>query len=636
MGKTRLAVEVGLGVAPAWADGVWLVDLSPVADGRLVAVAVSEAVGAPPGDGADDRAAIVAHLASRQALVILDNCEHVLSAAGELVAMLMARCEHVGVLATSRVPLMLPSEVLWRIEPLALAEDAVRLFVDRACSRVPGFTLSTSDEAIVVEICRHLDGMPLAIELAAARLSVLSPSEILQGLQQRFRLLRTNDPTAAPRQRSVQALLDWSRALLTPAEQLVMGRLSVFRAAFDLEAAAAAAGFGTIEPVDVADVVWSLADDSLLVVDRAGGETRYRMLETIRAYAADRLDDTGDAPATRQRLADYYLANYPWRKVTSTAALSSLSMEADTVAALVDDLLDDGKDDDALALARILAVVRFSRGQLVAAFDGLERAILRAGAGSSMLARAHLGAHLVAASLGRLDVAEGHLEQARRLVAEHGPYDRWGHMSLARAQAATALRGGSPDDIAWAADCLRAELEADLTDDERADIRVSLGEVEGDLGQTDAVPVLTEAVEVLRRFVPDGNLAACLCSLAEQELRAGDAAAAARHQQESMYLAAEVGFPLPIGAAFVLAARLAEGFGQNDAAIQLHGAADVVYEDAGFELMAADQALSEAMRSRVQAQLGPERVTVLTQEGRGLDRQDAMALADEVFRQAGA
>ena len=337
MGKTRLAVEVGLHVAPTWPDGVWLVDLSTVADGRLVAAAVSAAVGASPGDGEDEQEAAITHLASRQALVILDNCEHVLGAACELVAALVVRCPGVGVLTTSRVPLALPSEELWRIEPLAIVEDAVRLFVDRARARVPSLTLSDGDEAIVAELCRHLDGMPLGIELAAARLSVLSPAEILQGLQRRFRLLRTSDPTAAPRQRSMQALLDWGQALLTPAEQVVFSRLSVFRAAFDLRAAAAAAaGSAGIDADDVPDIVWSLADESLLVVDRAAGETRYRMLETVRAYGADRLDDAGDAPATRRRLADHYLARYPWSSVTRPTILSDLSLEADTIGALID------------------------------------------------------------------------------------------------------------------------------------------------------------------------------------------------------------------------------------------------------------------------------------------------------------
>ena len=284
------------------------------------------------------------------------------------------------------------------MNPSRVVDDAVQLFVDRARFRVPGFTLGADDEAVVAEICRHLDGMPLGIELAAARLSVLSPAEILRGLQQRFRLLRTSDPTAAPRQRSMQALLDWGQALLTPAEQVVFRRLSAFRAAFDIDAAAAAAGFATVDADDVAEIVWSLADESLLVVDRTAGDTRYRMLETVRAYAVDRLEEAAEAPTTRRHLADYYLDRYPWATLTRPTTLSDLSIEADTVGALIDGLLDDERDDDALALARMLAVVHHARGRLQLDLDGLEKTISRARPGSTMLTRAHLGAHLAAAS----------------------------------------------------------------------------------------------------------------------------------------------------------------------------------------------------------------------------------------------
>jgi hypothetical protein len=252
-----------------------------------------------------------------------------------------------------------------------------------------------------------------------------------------------------------------------------------------------------------------------------------------------------------------------------------------------------------------------------------------------LLARTHIGAQIVAAGLGRLDLAQGHLDEARRLVAEHGAHDRWGYVSLARAEAELAMRRGSPDDMARASGHLRAELEDELRDLDRVDILLRLGEVKGDLGHADGVPVLREAVELLRRLsLDDGTLAGAVCSLAEHELRAGDDAAAAWHQQESMRLAAEVGLPVLIGHALVLAARLAERFDLPETAIRLHGAADVLYEDAGFELIVGDQALSDAMRRRVETQLGPERVGALTREGRALDRQTAIELAEGVFGRA--
>ena len=485
MGKTRLAVEVGFHVASAWADGVWMVDLSTVADERLVAAAVSEAVGASPGDGDDEHEAALAHLASRQALVILDNCEHVLGAAGAIVRTLIARCSCVGVLATSRVPLGLPSEELWRIEPLAIIDDAVRLFVDRARSRVPGFTLSAADELIVAELCRHLDGMPLAIELAAARLSVLSPTEILHGLRQRFRLLRSSDPTAAPRQRSMQALLDWGQALLAQAEQAVFRRLSIFRAAFDLDAAAATAGFGMIEADDVADIVWSLADASL-----AGGRPR-RWCNPI--------PDAGDGAGLRRR---------------PPGGCRGGARRQATPRRLLPGPLHVGERDEAddprrpvhggrhRRRPRRRPLGRRARRRCAGAgpaarrgapgrgpvacwrLDGLETTIARARPGSTMLTRAHLGAHLAAASLGRLDVADGHLREARRLVAEHGASDRWGHLSVARAEADLAMRRAAPEAMALAADHRPGRAGGgELTDLDRIDILVTLGEVEGELGR---------------------------------------------------------------------------------------------------------------------------------------------------------
>jgi hypothetical protein len=248
-----------------------------------------------------------------------------------------------------------------------------------------------------------------------------------------------------------------------------------------------------------------------------------------------------------------------------------------------------------------------------------------------MLARAHLGALRAAVSSNRLDVADRHLEQVRRLLAEHGTRDRWGDVSLARAEADVAMRSGSRADLDRAAEHLRAELTADLADVDRADTLLSLGEVEGERGEADAVAVLGQAVELLRRSPPDGVLAAALSSLAEHDLRADDDVAAARDQQESMYLAAELALPGLLGSAFVIAARLAERLGVEDAAIRLHGAAEVLYEEVGFVLLPSDQALSDAMRARVRQRLGAERVDALTREGRALDRDAAMALADEVF-----
>jgi predicted ATPase len=633
MGKTRLAVEVGFRTAPVWSDGVWFVDLSTVADERRVIAAVADTLGVSPTNGDDEQAAVLAHLEGRGALLLLDNCEHVHQATARFVATLGARCPRVGVLATSRVALALQAEELWRIGPLPITEESVRLFVDRGRARSPDYAWSATDESIVAEICRHLDGMPLAIELAAARLAVLSPAEILSGLERRFGLLRTTDPTAAPRQRSMRALLDWGQALLAPADQMVFRRLSIFRTSFDLDAAAAGAGFDGVDPEDVAEHVWSLADQSLLAVDRTTGDTRYRMLETVRAYAADRLSESGDGVATRQRLAEHYLERFCWKQVTSRASLRGLALEADTLAPLIEGLLDDGRSDDALALARMLSIARHVEGHLALALVDLEHAIERAPLSSSMLARARAGAALLAARLGQIDRAECHLRIERQLLAERGPQDRWGRVSLGRSEAEIALRTNDASALALAADQLPSELDEPLAVLDRSDVLSTLGEVLGDLGDPGAVDPLTEAVGLLRTLDDEAALTGVLSSLAEHELRRGDVSSAARHQREALHLAAELAAPTPIACAFILAARLAEPAGFPETALRLHAAADVLLEDVGFALFPPDQALSDEMRERTRRQLGQERYDTLTRSGRELSLHAAVELADEVLAQ---
>jgi predicted ATPase/class 3 adenylate cyclase len=632
MGKTRLAMEAGRRVVPAWPDGVWFVDLSKVSDERRVLSALAGAVGLPPADPDDEQAAVEAHLESRRALLILDNCEHVLGATARLVDKLLGRCPYIGVLATSRVPLAIQAEERWRIESLPIERESLRLLMERARARAPDYAFSAADEPIVAEICRRLDGMPLAIELAAARLAVLSPAEILAGLERRFRLLRTNDPAAEPRLRSMQALLDWGQALLTPTEQAVFRRLAIFRASFDLAAAAAAnTGFGDVDPDDVAEIVWSLADQSLLGIDRAEGHTRYRMLETVRAYADDRLAESAEGATARKRLGEHYLARFPWDQATSGIWISGLGLEGDTLAPLIDSLLADGESDDGLALARLLAVVRHVEGRLALALDDLERAIERAQPSSSMLARAHTGAVLIAARLGQIERAERHLREARQLVEARGAHDRWGRVSLARSEAEIALRTSAAPALALAAEHLKRELDAPLSVRDRADVIATRGEVLGDLGDPEGVNCLTEAVALNRALGDGAGLGGVLSSLAEQELRQGDSVNAARHQREALHLAADLALPMPIACAFIIAARLAEPEGFADTALRLHGKADAMLEEIGFSLFPSDQALSDAMRERIRLRLDQEHYDSATSSGRDLTLHATIELADEVF-----
>jgi predicted ATPase/DNA-binding SARP family transcriptional activator len=313
-GKTRLSQEAAETVTDAARDGVWLAELAPVDDPATVPEAVLTAIGARGtvlhGAGAEELRAVadrhddpverlVEHCARRRMLIVLDNCEHVVAAAARLVAELLARCPELTVLATSREPLGVPGEVLRPVEPLE-EPYALRLFADRGAAARPGFRVDDDPEACA-EICRRLDGLPLAIELAAARLRMLTPRQIADRLDDRFRLLTSGSRTVLPRQQTLRAVVDWSWDLLDAGERDVLSRLSVFAGGCDLAAAEAVCGPAALEALG------SLVDKSLVVAAPAGdGTMRYRLLETVAEYAGERLDEAGGREETERRHLTYY------------------------------------------------------------------------------------------------------------------------------------------------------------------------------------------------------------------------------------------------------------------------------------------------------------------------------------------
>ncbi|MFB6776314.1 BTAD domain-containing putative transcriptional regulator [Streptomyces sp. NPDC056352] len=332
-GKTRLSQEAAESVAPAWPDGVWLAELAPVDDPEAVPEAVLTALGAREtvlrGAGAEElRAAergagdplvrLTEHCSRRRMLLLLDNCEHVIEAAAALADHLLAHCPDLTVLATSREPLGVPGEFVRPVDPLP-DPMALRLLADRGAAAKPGFRTDADEEtaAAAAEICRRLDGLPLAIELAAARLRMLSPRQIADRLDDRFRLLTSGSRTVLPRQQTLRAVVDWSWDLLDAPERAVLRRLSVFAGGCTLAAAesvcahpAPIAPDDPVEPVDPRDVavlLGSLVDKSLVVAAPADdGEMRYRLLETVGEYAAGRLDEAGERTVIeRQHLVFY-------------------------------------------------------------------------------------------------------------------------------------------------------------------------------------------------------------------------------------------------------------------------------------------------------------------------------------------
>ncbi len=314
-GKTRLALEVGAGEVDRFIDGVFFIDLSSILEPGLVSSTIAAALGVPAsGETSDER--LGRFLSDRHVLVLLDNCEHLLDGCAVVVDRLLTTCPHVSVLATSREPLSIEGERVWRVPSLRLPDgdapeeigqsEAVRLFVDRAAAVRPGFVLTVDNTRAVTEICRRLDGIPLALELAAARVAHMAPREIAERLTDRFRLLTTGR-RGVQRQQTLQAVLDWSFELLGEPERVLLRRLSVFTGGWTLDAAQAICATEGIEPEHLIDVLGSLVARSLVDVEDRGGRTRYRLLETVRLYAQDRLVAAGEASAVRGTHAGWYL-----------------------------------------------------------------------------------------------------------------------------------------------------------------------------------------------------------------------------------------------------------------------------------------------------------------------------------------
>lgn len=324
-GKTRLAIEVGRSLLADYPEGIWLVELAPLSDPSLVAQEIASALGLRDHSSRSVRDAVFEHLGERRALLILDNCEHLVDAVAEFATALLQRSTHLRILATSREVLGVTGESTFQVPSLSLprsmktpalprlrAAEAVQLFLERARSVSPSFEVDESNADAVFQICRRLDGIPLALELAAARVRVLAPAEIAKRLDSRFRLLSSTSRDVMPRHKTLQALIDWSYDHLTEPEQTLLRRLSLFAGGWTLEAAEAVCAGEPIEEWEVLDLISLLVDKSMVELDAdAGQETgrvRYRMLETIREYAREKVSAAGEGAAVLERHREYFLA----------------------------------------------------------------------------------------------------------------------------------------------------------------------------------------------------------------------------------------------------------------------------------------------------------------------------------------
>jgi predicted ATPase/DNA-binding SARP family transcriptional activator len=587
VGKTRLALAVASGVANHRADGAFLVELAPLADPDLLAQHVLTAVGLREEPGQTPAGTLTAHLRDRDVLLVLDNCEHLVGPAAVLAEVLLRSCPRLTVLATSREPLGVPGEATWRVPSLSVA-GATALFTERARAVRPDFTVS-DDAPALDHLCRRLDNIPLAIELAAARTSALSVQEIAARLDDRFRLLSGGARTAVPRQQTLRAMVDWTYDALSDDERRVFDRLAVFGSSFDLEAAeevvADSVGAGDtagdgVEAGDVVEALTGLVNKSLVLVERPTGDdrTRYRLLETMRHYARERLAESGRATAVRSR----HLARAVAIAARAEAALDGpeQALVLDRLEATHDDFrvalawgTSGGDPEPALLLATSLGRFWEVRGHLSEGRAWLEAALLAGGGGESPGLRAvalnwaavlaqhqgdynaarglyehslalrrrlddRLGTTAALVGLGNLAALQGRLAAAGELFGES--------LAIGRDLAEPQVVAASLTNLGWVAHAggdlagARAAYEEALAVRRRqgdghgtAMVLANLGDLALQQGDLDNAHTLhTEGLELRRRLGDRSGVADSLAALGRVALARGDrAAAAALHGQ---------------------------------------------------------------------------------------------------------
>ncbi len=443
-GKTRLALQVAAELLEQYPDGVWVIELAALSDHTLVPNAVMSTLNIPEQRGRPLTETLIEFLRPKALLLIVDNCEHLLTACAELTGSLLRSCPNLRLLATSREPLGIPGEIIWRIPSLSFPDsrslpslehltqyEAVRLFAERAATSAPGFGMTADNVPAVVQVCQRLDGIPLAIELAAARVKVLAVEQIANRLDDRFRLLTGGARIVLPRHQTLLAMMDWSYEVLSEKERAVLRRLSVFAGGCTLEAVEGICSGNGVAATDVLNVVAQLVDKSLVVVETRGEEARYRLLETVRQYARDRLAESQEMTEVQTRHLDWYraLAEQAAPKLRGSdqkAWLERLEMEHDNIRAALDwsgKLV--GGAEAGLRLAGSLSWFWFMHGHMNEARQWLERA-LSAGTHGSASARAKVlaGTGIIARRQGDYNRGQAALEESLILLRELG--DHWG------------------------------------------------------------------------------------------------------------------------------------------------------------------------------------------------------------------
>jgi len=525
-GKTRLALQVAASMITEFPGGTWLVELAAVTDPELVVSATAGALGVAEQPGHPLIDSLVEHLADSNALLVIDNCEHVISASASLVDAILTGTAGVSVIATSRELLGIGGEVAYGMRSMSLPDhagsfsarelaryDAVRLFVERAVASRPDFHLTEENAAAVAEICIRLDGMPLALELAAVRIRSFSPQQIAEHLDRRFRLLTGGSRTALPRQQTLAAAIDWSYQLLTPPERSLFERLSVFQGGFTLEAAERVCADDTIDSLDVMDLIPSLVDKSLVAADTSSTEARYALMETIRQFARDLLDEHGAADEFRLRHSEFFVelaevAEPHMRGVDERLWWSRIEADLDNLRQAM--LWSTESDHPELGLRIAGAIwpfwwftIRFSEG-----IRWLRETMAAAGAmaGKVLLAKGHLGLGTLAGFVNLIEEAEEHLTASLELYRE------------------LDAEGADPESLRHGYSAALINLSVFFDADSERNIEMN-----------------QEALDVARRYEDPSGVTVALGNIAGEHARMGDLEKARAGFEESIALAEKLG-----------------------------------------------------------------------------------------------
>jgi predicted ATPase/DNA-binding CsgD family transcriptional regulator len=653
VGKTHLALSAAAAAAHGFTDGVIFVPLAPISDPALVPSAIAHALGVREAGDEPLVDRLKAMLRDKDLLLVLDNFEQVVTAA-PLMANLLDNCPALRVLVTSRVRLRLSGEREHVVPPLELVEhdgrtsfeevtrsEAVQLFVARAQAVAEDFALTPENAPIVLAICRRLDGLPLAIELAAARIKVLPPSALLARLERRLPLLTGGGRDAPARQQTMRGAIAWSYDLLDPPEQALFRRLAVFVGGMTLEAAETVCSGAGGPNFGILDGLASLVDNSLVRhVEGSDGQPRYVMLETIREYGLEQLEARGEADEGFQRHVDWFLglAERNWGTVVlgpiRAAWLDQLTAEHDNLRATLARLELEGDAETGLRLAGGLSPFWVFRGHLSEGRGWLERALLGgSSAPGPVRARALFGLGRIAHQQGDYGQATELLRECLSLFQEAG--DQLSSMIPLLRLGTTATAQG----LYERAEPLVEEALAMAQESGQVDW-IALGQNElalVALGQSDvarAEALLTESLALHRQLNDPWGTANCLDALGLVDCERGDAARAVARYDESLALRRAVAGPGGIAEWLAGVATLVMGCGQAEQASRLFGAARALGDQAGFVFSLPQRGIYERAESAARAALGNAEFIAAREAGRALLFEDAVAEATEALAAA--